>query len=637
MHSTVPTVLVRQRDASAYASRRGRIDGVTVPRIIGHAVKSLTALSCAVTDEPVVALTYDDGPDSLQTPAILEALDSAGVKATFFVLLPAAQEHPDLVREILRRGHDLGLHGADHDRLSALSTSEVIGRIRAARAELEQIAGRPITLYRPAYGALTTAQVLAVRALGLEIVLWSVWAEDWADNPVEEMIDRAAEGAHPGGIVLLHDGAQGSAATDMPADFPKPRLTSELIARLRERGYRFAPVSELMTLPAGRVRAGESGREARRIVLHESTEQASAPHPVHGSDTLAPPVLSVVIACYNGESTLGAQLDALARQDTHERFEVIVADNGCTDRSVPLAANYADSGALDLRIVEAGAVRGPGHARNIGVAHARADLIAFCDADDVVADDWVRQMLAALREHDFVAGRVDIDVLNPAWVRRTRRMKQTDGLQHSPTAGGLAHAGAGNMGIAKQVFTQVGGFDETLLRLEDSDLCWRIQMNGTPLVYDRDVLLHTRFRATLPSIISQGFHYGSSYAQVEARYEPRDPSPDGSESTSETAGEVVADEPAPALTARLKAPVRIAKRATGYLVAHGPVGLAWNLAWHVGHRQARSRLEQEGPTEFATSLPAPNPATDPATGRASGPRVDDVEKTVDPGPATGAA
>ena len=51
----------------------------------------------------------------------------------------------------------------------------------------------------------------------------------------------------------------------------------------------------------------------------------------------------------------------------------------------------------------------------------------------------------------------------------------------------------------------------------------------------------------------------------------------------------------------------------------------------------RSRLEQEGPTEFATSLPAPNPATDPATGRASGPRVDDVEKTVDPGPATGAA
>lgn len=610
MGSSAPNVLVRQRDTSAYTSGRGRIDGIHVPRFMGAGVGSVTALSCAVTDEPVVALTYDDGPDPVQTPAVLDALDAAGVTATFFVLLPAARRHPDLIHEIIRRGHDLGLHGGDHDRLSALSTSEALARIRASRSELERLAGTRVTLYRPAFGALTTTQVVAVRALGLEIVLWSVWAEDWFDDPVETMIAKAVDGAHPGGIVLLHDGAQGSAITEMPADFPKARLTRELVEQLRARGYRFAPVSELMQLPRGRVRCGESGREARRIVRAEAASATgSAPRRAHGADTSTPPVISVVIACYNEEKTLGAQLDALTRQDVTERFEVIVADNASTDGSAALAQRYADSGALDLRVVDASAVKGPAHARNVGVAQARAELIAFCDGDDVVADDWLRQMLLALRSDDFVAGRVEVDLLNASWVRRTRRMRQTDGLQHSPTAGGLAHAGAGNMGVSKAVFHSVGGFDENLQYLEDSDLCWRIQMSGTPLTYHRDVLLHTRFRDTLPSIIEQGYSYGRSYAQLEARYDAIVPAecavPAPSAEALDPAQATETDGQGRPLAERVAVfsrPARVARKLAGYLAETGPVGMMWSIAWHVGHRQAQARLAQQGPPPLATPL-----------------------------------
>ena len=294
------------------------------------------------------------------------------------------------------------------------------------------------------------------------------------------------------------------------------------------------------------------------------------------------PVISVVIACYEGGRTLSDQLDALVRQDLAEPFEVIVADNGSTDDSVAIARSY--TGRLDLRIVDASEVKGPGHARNRGVAQARAGLIAFCDADDIVADDWLRHLLAALRTHDFVAGRVDVEALNSGRVRRTRAMAQTDGLQRSPTAGGLPHAGAGNMGVTREVFLSVGGFDEGLRCLQDSDLCWRIQLAGTPLTYHREALLYTRLRSTLRGMARQGYLYGRSYAHLESRYEG--------------AGQPARDVP------RRRMPGALRKLAVlvGALRRGGPGGLVWQVSWHLGRRDAGRTLAQDGPPPLRSSL-----------------------------------
>lgn len=294
-------------------------------------------------------------------------------------------------------------------------------------------------------------------------------------------------------------------------------------------------------------------------------------------------ILSIVIACYNGAETLGGQLEALAHQGSEVPWEVVVADNGSTDSSVAVARSYAPR--LTLRVVDAAGKRGPAHARNVGVAAATGEWIAFCDADDVVADDWIARVCDALRVHPFVAGRVDTALLNPGTVGRSRRLDQEHGLQ--PASGnrlGLPHAGAGNMAFHKQVFTAVGGFDEDLRCLEDTDLCWRIQLAGTPLVFDPAVLIYTRFRATLRDNYRQGAGYGRGQSMLEDRYGPLAPT------TAAATG------PPPSDAGTGGGAVSSALHALRSLAAAGTATeFAWQLGWHVGRQRAKHERGSHAP------------------------------------------
>lgn len=226
--------------------------------------------------------------------------------------------------------------------------------------------------------------------------------------------------------------------------------------------------------------------------------------------------LSVVIACYNGAGTLGRQLSALAHQTCSVPFEVIVADNGSVDGSVRLAQSYR--GELDIRVVDASARRGPAHARNVGVAASTGRFLAFCDADDVVADNWLEESVRCLAAAPFVAGRVDIHRLNDAHVAGYRDFEQEHGLQTSHTALDLPHAGAGNMAIVREAFLAVDGFDENLHCLEDTDLCYRVQLAGYPLSFAPSMLVHVSVRDSGRRAFGQGYGYGVGQAALEARY-----------------------------------------------------------------------------------------------------------------------
>lgn len=261
------SVLVRQRYACAYEEGPRALPPTPLPlRLARPVLAPATVLACAVTDEPVLALTYDDGPDPETTLPVLDALARRGVRATFFVLAEQALAHPDVLRRIVADGHELGLHGWDHTRLTAMPLVRALRSIRRARAVVEDIGGVPVRLFRPAYGAQSLAQGVATRALGLDVVLWSAWARDWSDEPTDVLTRRAIDAAHPGGIMLLHDastgvggGAAGPGAAE-PATpkarptFDRGALTGALVDELRSRGYRFPTVSGLRRLaPQGRM------------------------------------------------------------------------------------------------------------------------------------------------------------------------------------------------------------------------------------------------------------------------------------------------------------------------------------------------------------------------------------------------
>lgn len=157
------------------------------------------------TDDPVFHLTFDDGPHPIVTPAVLDVLDEFGATATFFFLAGMAASHPELVRETLARGHAVGLHTRTHPRLTTSSWSELTEEIRHARKDLEEIAGRGISLFRPPYGAQNLRSLAQVRWAGMKTVLWSVDSHDWKCLTRDDPLREASGPLAPGGILLLHD------------------------------------------------------------------------------------------------------------------------------------------------------------------------------------------------------------------------------------------------------------------------------------------------------------------------------------------------------------------------------------------------------------------------------------------------
>lgn len=235
--------------------------------------------------------------------------------------------------------------------------------------------------------------------------------------------------------------------------------------------------------------------------------------------TPSPPAVSVVIPCYNPGPYLAGQLDALAAQEWEGTWEVVVADNGSTDGSQDVVERYRDR-LPGLTLVDASDRRGEPHARNVGVRASRAPAIAFCDADDEAAPGWLAAMAAALQEADFVACAMDIEKLNALWVQASHGNFQVHNVQEIWYPPYLRHAGGFSLGVRREVFDAVGGFDEELLYLCDTDFCFRVQLAGFELRFVPDAVMHYRYRDTMAGLFAQARTWAEYNALLFKRYRP---------------------------------------------------------------------------------------------------------------------
>jgi len=227
--------------------------------------------------------------------------------------------------------------------------------------------------------------------------------------------------------------------------------------------------------------------------------------------------LSVVIPCLNGAATIADQLEALANQQWSQPWEVIFADNGSTDESLAIARRYQER-IPNLRIVDASDRRGQPYALNAGVAAAKGEAVALCDADDEVAPGWVAAMGDALSVHDFVACRIDVEKLNPPWARM--RSGQTRGIQKYRYPPYLPHAGGCSLGFKRGLHEAIGGFDESLPYLHDTDFCWRLQLAGTELHFVPEATVHVRQRHSRIGRYRQAFIWAEYSVLLHKRYQP---------------------------------------------------------------------------------------------------------------------
>ncbi|GFH68940.1 MULTISPECIES: polysaccharide deacetylase family protein [Streptomyces diastaticus group] len=153
-----------------------------------------------------VALTFDDGPDPLSTPHFLRVLDTLSVRATFFVLGSRLERHPELGRRMAAAGHELAVHGWEHDRPWLPRPGRDAAELARSVAAVQRVTGTRPLWYRPPYGILTGGRWAAARRAGLRPVLWSAWGRDWTPWATGRgVVAEAASRLGPGGTLLLHD------------------------------------------------------------------------------------------------------------------------------------------------------------------------------------------------------------------------------------------------------------------------------------------------------------------------------------------------------------------------------------------------------------------------------------------------
>ncbi len=192
---------------------------------------------CVETDEKKIALSFDAAWGNEDTAKILEILKKHDVHVTFFMTGGWVENYPDDVKAILAAGHDLGNHSENHKNMSQISDEEKKEELMKVHTRVQELTGYDMFLFRPPYGDYDNAVVNVAKDCGYYTIQWDVDSLDWKDYGVDSIIKTVTQHKHlgNGSIILCHNGAKFTA-----------QALDTLIATLKNEGYTFVPISELI-------------------------------------------------------------------------------------------------------------------------------------------------------------------------------------------------------------------------------------------------------------------------------------------------------------------------------------------------------------------------------------------------------
>ena len=209
---------------------------VSSPAIVGvsAADRELPVYSVQREDR-VVAMSFDAAWGNEDTQTLIDILSGYGVRTTFFVVGDWVDKYPESVRALHEAGHEVMSHSSHHDHFSQLSTEQIQSDLVSCSEKIEAITGAAPTLFRCPYGEYDDHVILAVRALGIEPIQWSVDSLDWKGLSASEIRSRVLDKVRPGSIVLFHNAAEHT-----------PEALPGILDALQSDGYSIVPVSEIL-------------------------------------------------------------------------------------------------------------------------------------------------------------------------------------------------------------------------------------------------------------------------------------------------------------------------------------------------------------------------------------------------------
>ncbi|WP_418790125.1 polysaccharide deacetylase family protein [Phosphitispora sp. TUW77] len=191
-----------------------------------------------ITDEKIVALTFDDGPDPTFSPEIVRILNDYQIKATFFVVGEQVEKYPEILKMEYDAGHEIANHSYTHRNMDSLDSDAVIEEITRTNGIIHKYTGQHVNWFRPPRCKYDMKVKKEVKCQGMDTVLWTSVIETKMTKDPEQMALRVAEQIRPGGIILLHDSRLDRTLT--------VKALPILIENLQMQGYRFVTISELL-------------------------------------------------------------------------------------------------------------------------------------------------------------------------------------------------------------------------------------------------------------------------------------------------------------------------------------------------------------------------------------------------------
>jgi peptidoglycan-N-acetylglucosamine deacetylase len=490
-----------------------------------------------------IALTFDDGPDPRYTPAILDELARAGVRATFFVIGANAEKHPDLVRRIFAEGHDIGNHTYTHPNIAEISLTQLRLEVAATERLLETLIDRQSHLFRPPYGEDTEPetqdQVRPIEELaksGYLTVGMGLDPEDWKRPGVQAIISSTLEQAQAGAgnVVLLHD--SGGDRSQTVAAIPG------MIRTLREHGFDLVTVSNLMgkdqseTMPplTGQNAALHLAGKLGFFLLGSWSSAVSCLFMVGITLGLARLALvtilaladktgrktrsrareftgsvAVIVPAFNEEMVIRQTISSLLAADRPQRFEIIVVDDGSTDATLDvLREPFAD---VDVLKVFSKPNAGKSEALNYAIMRTSADVVVTMDADTIFAKDTIVRLAACFADSKVGAAAGNAKVGN-----RINFLTRCQALEYitSQNLDRRAFSAVNSITVVpgavgawrRSALLAAGGFlGDTMA--EDADLTIRIRAAGHKIVYEDRAVALTEAPDTVDGFLRQRFRW----------------------------------------------------------------------------------------------------------------------------------
>jgi peptidoglycan/xylan/chitin deacetylase (PgdA/CDA1 family) len=266
-------------DATAATSAGVTVASAAGARAVQTPPPSLKLIREWNTNRKLIALTFDDGPHPTITPQLIDLLKSKNAKATFFLIGPNVEKNPEIAKQIVDAGFEVGNHSWTHPTLSKLSDDKAREELTKTNDAIRQAAGTEVQVMRPPYGAANPKVQQLCDELGMRIICWNIDTNDWARNAsAKAMEDIIIKNARDGSIVLMHD------RYDRTLE-----VTASVIDQLSAKGFRFATVSELLGMKAPAATAAVAPVPAVPSAVAETPGPAPTPETALPAPSTAAP------------------------------------------------------------------------------------------------------------------------------------------------------------------------------------------------------------------------------------------------------------------------------------------------------------------------------------------------------------